>query len=396
MPKTDHATDAGGPEPLLVADLYADIAGLARLAVGELDRGAWTDAYLLICGVSQLVADYLQPDPLSLRRATSVFTKGDARAGHVVARTVTAPGAAALEQLTALRPGEGRLRRVQSALDDGLAALAEVMFGSPGAGLDHGDCVRLRYVCDQLSGRADELPTALRRDVVRLPSCFRSFDQHPDDVAALAGRFADAHPDRSRPLLVVGIRTSGTYLAPLVGATLRAEGYTDVRFITMRPGRRLHAEYRAVLDDTVARGGCVVVCDDPPGSGNAMANACRQLEDAGAPASSIVLLLALFDAADALPAVLAKYDAVLLGFEDWSVHERLDDAWVHAQAVVASRRGATGGCRGAPARPRSRMRAAGTSARCIGFSSPTVTAPRRRSSTGVSRASGSATTATMP
>ena len=236
MSITDHAADTGAPAPLLVADLYADIADLATLAVGELDRGAWTDAYLLICGVSQLVADYLQPDPLSLRRATSVFAHGDARAGHVVARTITAPGAAALEQLTALRPGEGRLRRVQSALDDGLAALAEVMLGPIRVGLAKDDLIPIRHVCAQLSERAGELPKALREDVVRLPSCFRSFDQHPDDVVVLAGRFADANPDRSRPLLVVGIRTSGTYLAPLVCAALRTAGATDVCVWTVARG----------------------------------------------------------------------------------------------------------------------------------------------------------------
>ncbi len=331
---TDHAAHADRPGPVLVADLYADIAGLARLAVSELDRGAWTDAYLLICGMSQLVADYLQPDPMSLRRATSVFAQGDARVGHLVARTVTAPSAAVLEHLAALRPAEGRLRRVQSALDDGLSALAGAVLGPAGAACDDRDLVPIRHVCTQLADRSGELPRALRDDVVRLPSCFRSFDQHPDDVRTLVGTFAaaDTDADRSQPLMVVGIRTSGTYLAPLVCAALAAGGYDDVGFITMRPGRRLHPEYRTLLDGIVARGGRVIVCDDPPGSGTAMARACRQLEEMAVPAGRIVLMLALFDDVSSLPEVLGGYHAVLLGFEDWAVHQRLEDAWVHAQA----------------------------------------------------------------
>jgi len=42
------------------------------------------------------------------------------------------------------------------------------------------------------------------------------------------------------PLLcVVGVRTSGSYLAPLCAAALRAAGVTSVAVLTYRPGRPL-------------------------------------------------------------------------------------------------------------------------------------------------------------
>jgi hypothetical protein len=75
----------------------------------------------------------------------------------------------------------------------------------------------------------------VRQGVLRLPACFRDFDQWPEDLARQVERLIERWADRNRPLLVTGVRTSGSYLAPLVAAALRARGRGDAHVLTLRP-----------------------------------------------------------------------------------------------------------------------------------------------------------------
>ena len=155
----------------------------------------------------------------------------------------------------------------------------------------------------------------------RQPACFRRSDQHPDDVRELVARFARLQPERDRPLLVAGVRTSGVYLAPLAAAALRASGYRDVRVITLRPHRRLRADQRAAVRSVAARGGLGLVRDDPPASGSAVGAVAGDLARRGL---DVVLLLAVFGDREALPPRLRDFRFVVLPERDWTVTARLE------------------------------------------------------------------------
>ena len=309
--------------PLRVPNLFSTLPDLARLAASELERESWLDGYLLTAGVSQLIDDHLQPDPLALRRATALLVKDGGSIGRAVAATVTGPSANALDPLVRIGPASGRVRRLQMIVDAGLQQLADLVVEPGRAMVGPSSLGDLKECYELLDGSPSRLPRALRDEIVRLPACFRSFDQHPEDLRRVVRDFADAHPDRFQPLLVVGVRTSGSYLAPLYAAHLRAEGYAEVDALTMRPGRRVHARDGARLRALAARGGLALLCDDPPGTGGSIARVATQLQKIGIPQGCIVLLLALFEDADELPPVLAGYESVLLRFEDWSIHRRL-------------------------------------------------------------------------
>src|SRR5262249_44926445 len=94
---------------------------------------------------------------------------------------------------------------------------------------------------EAILAKTDHFPALLLNEVLRLPSCFRSFDQQPADLERLIERFAQRWPDRARPAIVIGLRTSGSYLAPLCAAFLRASGFEKVQTLTVRPGRKLLA-----------------------------------------------------------------------------------------------------------------------------------------------------------
>lgn len=313
---------------LMVSNLFNTLPDLARMVVSELDREAWLDSFLLTAGLSQLIDDYLQPDPLSLRRATAFFAKDAGSLGRAVGKAITGPGANGIDRLAGARPAAARVRYLQRVVGSSLQTIADRVVDPDIAPPDAAGLNDLRRCCDVVAGSPTWLPRALREDIVRLPACFRSFDQHPDDLRRLVGMFAIAHPDRLQPLLVVGIRTSGSYLAPLYAAYLRAEGYADVGVFTMRPGRRPHARERDTVRSLAARGGLALLCDDPPGTGSSVARVAAELQGLGVPSERLILLLALFGDAGELPSTLTRYESMILGFGDWSIHRRVSPAAV--------------------------------------------------------------------
>ncbi|MDX6628446.1 MAG: hypothetical protein QOH00_692, partial [Gaiellales bacterium] len=167
------------------------------------------------------------------------------------------------------------------------------------------------------------LPAECRARIPRLPSCFQAFDLDLADVAGLAAEFARVWPDRFRPLLVAGVRTSGSYLAPLCAAALETAGYEHVSTLTLRPQHPLFRSERDLIRQNARRGGLTLVIDDPPGSGRSIARVADEIARLGVPLGSIVLLLPLFGARDALPPPLRGYASVLLPSEDWAINSKL-------------------------------------------------------------------------
>ena len=66
----------------------------------------------------------------------------------------------------------------------------------------------------------ETLPSEFRSQLLRLPSCFRGFDQRLEDLELLADRFAASWAPAAGRVTVIGVRTSGSYLAPLVASLL--------------------------------------------------------------------------------------------------------------------------------------------------------------------------------
>jgi hypothetical protein len=269
--------EVGGAVPggLELVDLLNDVETLARLLEQELDRRHVLDSFLLAAGMNQVAEDHLH------RRAGLRSTRGVRRWQQRLARLVDV--------------------LAEAVLSGGDAAHADV-------GL--------------LSG-VHGLPDGLRRSILRLPDCFRSFDQHPADCATLAERFAQRWPERAKPLLVLGVRTSGSYLAPLVGAALRGLGFREVAVMTTRPGQRWFNHESRLATTMANAGGMALLVDDPPVTGSKLRASAEQVAALGFDNHRVVLLLALLGAAAAVPASLRGLPAVLLPWHDWSVTARL-------------------------------------------------------------------------
>src|SRR5258708_17918057 len=69
-------------------------------------------------------------------------------------------------------------------------------------------------------------------------------------------------------MLVVGLRTSGSYFAPLLRAFLKAEGYQTVSLLTVQPNKGLGRWERQELSRCAQRGFTALIVDDAPHTGD--------------------------------------------------------------------------------------------------------------------------------
>jgi hydroxymethylpyrimidine pyrophosphatase-like HAD family hydrolase len=294
------------------------------------------DAFLMTAALSQVLDDFLQRDVLELGRIARYLVGVGGRWKVVAA----APRAMAWVA-SGLRARGGGTRRAAAARDEIGRLLGRIADDVAAAALERGDLVpagRRPHGGDVassdlaalLSQRLSEVPEVVRREVARPPGCYAHFDQHPVDCARLVERFAARWPDRDRPLLVLGIRTSGSYLAPLSAALLRHAGYHDVQVMTLRPSWRLPRTDAKRLREAAARDALAAPVDDAPRTGAQLAHVADLLRRSGFPVGSIVPLIQLFGGPEAVPKPLRQYPAVVMDWEQWSVHERLAPASVRA------------------------------------------------------------------
>jgi hydroxymethylpyrimidine pyrophosphatase-like HAD family hydrolase len=172
-------------------------------------------------------------------------------------------------------------------------------------------------------------PARLVRRRVKVPAAFRTQDLSHHDVLELADRFAAAFPERRRPLLVVGLRTAGSYFAPLLRAALFARGFEDARSVTLRPKKGFAAWERAELSWCAAHEGMALLVDEPADTGSTLSKVVARLRSAGVPPGRIVALFPVHPtrrewhrAYESLP--LADIHVLSLAPEDWHKQRLLD------------------------------------------------------------------------
>lgn len=313
---------SAGPPPQ--PELLNGVPVLTSRLVAEVARRSWLNAYLVAVGINQIAEDALHDDPFELRRSARYLDSGRRPlpvAAAVAARAVAGPSAAASRQ----RPSWRRVRDWQREFATLVELLAGLVAGPAGGAPDAE--MRAATLTAELAVSAPRLDD----EPLRIPACFARFDQRPADVRLLVQRFAHRFPDRRTPLLVVGVRTSGSYLAPLASAYLRSEGYADVRMLTVRPGSPLLQHERGTVRRATRDGARFAIVDDPPASGASVARVARELRRHGADHRRFVLLLPLLGSAEQVPIRLRDLDAIVLPAARWSVEAELTCAAVRSR-----------------------------------------------------------------
>jgi hydroxymethylpyrimidine pyrophosphatase-like HAD family hydrolase len=280
------------------------------------------DAFLLAAGINQIAEDYLQRDVLALSKAAKHLAALRRPFGQVLPPLTSGLRRVGL-RWRQREPSHRSVTTWQEEFTELVQELAGcVTRGNAGSALRR-EAIRRRIAQGfALLHRAALFPRPLRSSVVRLPAAFRSFDQRPEDFESLARAFERRHPRRAFPLLVVGLRTSGSYLASLLKAYLENAGYRDVQAVTLRPGHDWGAVQRRQLARIQDGRGLALLTDDPPRTGEALARAAKYLERLGMDRDSIAILVATDDSSP-LPEAVTAYETFALQRSEWSIERAL-------------------------------------------------------------------------
>lgn len=304
-----------------IYDLLHDLDELADLFGYAMKQNDWLNAYLLAAGMNQVVEDYLHPDPFFLNKAAAFLEKQQYPATRVLAEGIKV-AAQVMIHLKGIATGYRAVQILQNRVAKIVNQLAEGVIDPTLA--KSRIAPKLIQESEVLLTMISAFPADLRGQILRLPSCFRSFDQQPDDLRRIADEFSSHWPEKDRQITVIGIRTSGSYLAPLYTAILKRAGYSHVKMLTLRPNSLLNSDDQAALRHLVHRDSLALVCDDPPNTGSTLLKTAAILRQAGLPAANIILLLQLFDHGDSFPKSLQGFPSVLMSWQDWSVNQLLE------------------------------------------------------------------------
>jgi hydroxymethylpyrimidine pyrophosphatase-like HAD family hydrolase len=279
--------------------------------------------FLLACAVSDTLDDFLLGNAIDFSRIGGLIP-GGRRVGRLVNQATSAVHSIQVRGLEQWR------RQWGSAVEQYLEwQLAYVGTGETTPSSSVAGAALLA-----LSTR--DLPSEFSRRRARIPAAFRSQDLTNFDVSKLGSKFVAQFPDRSREVLVIGLRTAGSYFAPLMRAYLKLHGFSSVNTVTLRPKRGLTPWERSRLAKCASQSGLAVIVDEPVGTGATLGKAIGILRKAGIAPANIVALFPIHPTgrdwngnSDSL--VLSTIRYISLEPEEWYKHQLLEPEGAQAR-----------------------------------------------------------------
>ena len=151
-----------------------------------------------------------------------------------------------------------------------------------------GFCAAARRLLAAAPGALGEAALGQR---MRIPEAFRCQDLTHQDVCRMVDLCLPALAQKDRPIRIIGPRTAGAYFAPLAAARLRALGYAQVAWTTVRPKNGLtRAESRAIRA-AIAEHAQVLIIDDHPNSGHTLRLLLGALRELGSASAGTIVAL---------------------------------------------------------------------------------------------------------
>lgn len=239
----------------LLARLGDELRWFPALATEWQQQESRINIYLLTCAISCTVADSLSPRLPSFAKLALRWP----RAGFAVETIGKTALAAERFRSWLFDPAVWNWQREW----EGCVQLAcAILLNELGA--DSPQAAQLAVLSQALAGRA--LPEKLRSARMQLPSGFRAQDLTHHDAIALADAFDRSHSDRSDEVEIVGVRTAGAYLAPLIHARLQQLGWRST-WTSIRPKDGLGHWEKKILCAMAGRAAKVLIVDDHPDTG---------------------------------------------------------------------------------------------------------------------------------
>jgi hydroxymethylpyrimidine pyrophosphatase-like HAD family hydrolase len=298
---------------------------IERLA-GEIDRlpstpEGWqtdevtTNVYLLSCSLLNGIDEYLRGHTLRLPAQLARTRPGR------IALWVTEKVAENLPKQNRSQVGRWK-GKWQNGLDEFFSVLARC----------DSDPVSFVESTQRLSGMLQSpLPSNLLDLRLGVPSAFSRLDLTHFDVLALGRRFVRQYPDRSHPILLLGLRTAGTYFSALLRSFFKAEGYQHVASLTVQPKKGPSWRERKELTRYAKQGFTLVIVDDPPHSGDTIVLAVDIARQAGFDLARIKALVPTHPATPNWAKILPDGLVITLEPERWRKQQLFDPKNVENQ-----------------------------------------------------------------
>ncbi len=248
----------------------ADAAGEGR---PEGAPDAMLNLFLLLCAAEQITADHLAKGGLDLSPVRRAIHSRELGAASFVFEAFA-------ERLCSIRASlldREIVRELQDLRGLVVRVATAIAQEAPAITIDPSELER----CFPAS------KPALTSRRLKIPSCFRAQDITPADCFELARRYALNAPVGGG-VLVVGVRTSGSYMAPLVAGWLRTHGF-EATYTTVRPNAPLVGGEKSIIQRV--RAAAVLIVDDPPMTGASFVRTARRLEGRGIDRRSITFLV---------------------------------------------------------------------------------------------------------
>ena len=266
-----------------------------------------TNIFLLSCGVLNCVDGHLRGPSLRLpgRVSATIFGRGANRFVETISD----------------RPWSQR--RVARWRERWLSDLNDFLSLIVGGQVN--DAASLAGAGQRLIARLrSPLPAELLSKRLGIPSPFGHLDLTPNDVLRLGDCFVQRFPDRAQPILLVGLRTSGSYFAPLLRALLETKGYRGVGLLTLEPVKGAGRREERTLKQFAARGYWALIVDDPPDSSATLLAASDIIHRAGFVPNSVKFLAPTHPARPNWFRTLPEESVITLPPEQWQKRELLN------------------------------------------------------------------------
>ena len=237
-----------------------------------------TNIFLLSCSITDTLDDYLAGFRYDLSKVSGVlpFAKPLVVASEYVLNT---PGKFRAMRLRSLK----RWRAVWAA--------AVTDFLEHAVAASNPDPANILLERDRLARLLPQsFPKAFGTRLPKIPAFFRSRDFTAFDCLELGRSFARDCLERERPMVVMGLRTAGSFLAPLLCAFLRSDGFRDVDWLAVRPKKGLTAWERATLQRGSKKHARVLLADESIHSGSTLIEAVDSLRAVGFRDEDIIVL----------------------------------------------------------------------------------------------------------
>jgi hydroxymethylpyrimidine pyrophosphatase-like HAD family hydrolase len=161
------------------------------------------------------------------------------------------------------------------------------------------------------------LPKTLLSAELTVPSPFRRLDLTHHDVIELANRLCRTLGGYDEKVVLVGLRTSGSYFTPLMSAVLQIFGIAKVAIVNFEPGKLPGRWERQDLREFATAGYRPVIVDDPPHSGGTILSAARILQSLGFAAERLIVAAPTHSAGANWQHKVAPIQSVDLAPQDW-------------------------------------------------------------------------------